>query len=428
MRSARLTMVTLAMAVALASCGGDGRAGGSGATPWITTVDSTGDTVRVRTTGPVPDSLVHRLVSELRVGAEDGTPEETFGSVELLFGTRAGGLLVYDGQAQEARLFDSTGAFVRRIGAKGGGPGEHGNLNGISQLPDGDWVFWDAPGARLNRYAHDGEFRSSVRLPITGWFLSDGLRSDAEGRLYAWSLLERDSVTGEFVKAGYLQMDSTGAVRDTVVFPTLAPEPPQLKAQSPDGGSSMVWGLPWAGGNESALTPEGGLIAGFGLEYVLYSLPPTGRPLRIEREHAAVPVSDVERSEMRAQLTQRMKRLDPSWTWTGPDIPATKPAYRDVRVDMDGRIWVRLYTPGEPIPPDEMPAARPGPNPPIQRTTREPNLYDVFAADGRYLGRVRPPGKASVLQAAGNTAWGVDQDASDVSYAVRWRIDPALPR
>jgi hypothetical protein len=425
---ARVLFAMLAISAFAGSCGGDRGAGRASATPWTTTVDSTADTIRVRTTGPVPDSLVHRLVPELRVGAEDGTPEETFGSVELVFGTRERGLLVYDAQAEEARLFDSTGAFVRRIGAKGGGPGEHGNLNGITQLPDGDWVFWDAPGARLNRYAHDGEFRSSVRLPITGWFLSDGLRSDAAGRLYAWALLERDSVSGEFLTAGYLQLDSTGAARDTVVFPKLAPEPPQLKAQTPDGGSSTIWGLPWAGGNESALTPDGGLISGFGVDYVLYSLPAAGRPLRIEREHAAVPVSDVERSEMRSQLTQRMKRLDPSWTWTGPDIPSAKPAYRDFRVDLDGRIWVRLYTPGEPIPQDELPEPRPGPNPPVIRTTREPNLYDVFSADGRYLGRVRPPGKASVLQASGNTAWGIDRDASDVSYAVRFRIDPALPR
>lgn len=425
----RVLVLPVMMAVAIVvACGGEGRAGRASATPWTTTVDSAGDTIRVRTTGPVPDSLVHRLVSELRVGAEDGTPEETFGSVELVFGTRERGLLVYDAQAEEARLFDSTGTFVRQIGAKGGGPGEHGNLNGIALLPNGNWVFWDAPGARLNHYAHDGEFQESVRLPITGWFLSDGLRSDAQGRLYAWALLERDSVTGDFLTAGYLQLDSTGAARDTVVFPKLAPEPPQLKAQTPDGGSTTIWGLPWAGGNESALTLDGGLISGFGVDYVLYSLPASGRPVRIEREQAPVPVSSVERSEMRAQLTQRMKRLDPSWSWTGPDIPANKPAYRDFRVDLDGRIWVRLYTAGEPIPADEMPEPRPGPNPPVQRTTWEPNLYDVFAADGRFLGRVRPPGKATVLQASGNTAWGIDRDASDVSYAVRFRIDPALPR
>ena len=72
---------------------------------------------------------------------------------------------------------------------------------------------------------------------------------DAQGRLYAWTLLERDSVSGEFLTAGYLQLDSTGAARDTVVFPKLAPEPPQLKAQTPDGGASTIWGLPWAGGN-----------------------------------------------------------------------------------------------------------------------------------------------------------------------------------
>jgi hypothetical protein len=421
----RLAVAAFGATILVACARDDARVG---ARPWTTTADSTGDTVRVRTVGAVPDSLVHRLRLELRIGAEDGTPEETFGSVDMVFGTAAGGLLVYDGQAQEARVFDSAGVFVRRIGAKGGGPGEHGHLNGITRLVSGDWVFWDAQGGRLNRYAPDGTFRTSFRLPITGWFLSDGLRSDGSERLYVWALLERDSTTGQFLKAGFIQLDTAGAVRDTLVIPMLAPEPPQLTAQSADGGSSMVWGLPWSGGNEAAMTPRGGLVAGAGQDYVLYSLPAEGRPLRIEREFTPVPVTDVERREQRERITQRLRRVNPSWTWTGPDIPAVKPAYRDFRVDADDRIWVRVYPAGQPIPAEELPAPAPGPNPPVQLTTREPNVYDVFASDGRFLGRVRPPARFEMMNASGDLVWGVDRDASDVSYAVRFRIEPALPR
>lgn len=421
----RLALAALGATILMACARDDARVG---ARPWTTTADSTGDTIRVRTVGAVPDSLVHRLRAELRVGAEDGTPEETFGSVDLVFGTDAGGLLVWDGQAREVRVFDSTGVFVRRIGATGGGPGEYGHLNGITRLPGGDWVFWDAEGGRLNRYAPDGTFRTSVRLPITGWYLSDGLRSDASERLYIWALLERDSTTGEFLKAGFIQLDTAGVVRDTLVIPMLAPEPPQLTAQSADGGSSAVWGLPWSGGNEAAMTPQGGLVAGAGQDYVLYSLPAEGRPLRIEREFTPVPVSDVERRETRERITQRLRRVNPSWTWTGPDIPAVKPAYRDFRVDADNRIWVRVYPPGEPIPAEELPAPPPGPNPLVQLTTREPTVYDVFAADGRFLGRVRPPARFEMVSASGDLVWGVDRDALDVSYAVRFRIEPVLPR
>ena len=123
-----------------------------------------------------------------------------------------------------------------------------------------------------------------------------------------------------------------------------------------------------------------------------------------------------------------MRRLEPAWTWTGPDIPASKPAHRSLRVERDGRTWVRLYTAGEPLPADEWSEPHPGPNPPVQRTTWEPTLCDVFAADGRYLGRVRPPAKATVREAPGNTARGIDRDAADGAYTVGFRIEPALPR
>lgn len=421
MRRALLT----SMACALAACGGDARTTAS-ETPWTTTVDSLGDTIRVRIDGEIPPALVRGLVAELRVGAEDGAEEETFGSVEMIFGTATGGMLVYDGQAQAAQVFDSTGAYVRRVGAKGGGPGEHGHLNGIARHTSGDWLFWDAEGGRLNRYAPDGEFKSNTRLPITGWFLQDGLRS-AGGSLYVWALLERGKTASAIDKAGYLRLDSAGTVVDTLVFPSWGTEPPYLSAESPDGGSSTTYGLPWGGGTETDLSADGGLVSGAGQQYVLYLLHPGQKPVRVERSFTPVPVSSTERTERREQITQVMRRLNPSWSWTGPEIPAVKPAYRDFTIAEDGRIWVRLYTPGEPIPADELPPVAPGPNPPVRLTTREPNLYDVFSPDGRLLGRVAPPPRTRLLRMRGNQAWGVQLDSLDVPYAVRFRVEPALP-
>lgn len=421
MRSSLLLCVLFAIA-----CGGDAETANSD-TPWTTTVDSLGDTIRVRIDGEIPASLVRGLVAEVKVGAEDGAEEETFGSVEMIFGTASGGMLIYDGQAQAALMFDSTGAFVRRVGAKGGGPGEHGHLNGIARHPSGDWLFWDAPGGRLNRYAPDGEYRAMIRLPISGWFFQDGLRISREGSLYAWSMLERGKSASAIDKAGYIRMDSAGTVLDTLVLPNWGTEPPYLTAESADGGMSTTYGLPWGGGSEATVTPTGGLVSGPGGTYVLYLLEGDKKPVQIVRSYTPVPVSATERTERREQITQVMRRVNPAWSWTGPEIPSEKPAYRDFAVADDGRIWVRVYTPGEAIPPEELAPEPPGPNPPVRITTREPSLYDVFSPQGLLLGRVSPPPRTRLVRMRGNTAWGVQLDSLDVPYAVRFRIEPALP-
>lgn len=422
MRNSLLLCAALSLA-----CGGDASVATS-ESPWTTTVDSLGDTVQVRIAGEIPAASVRRLVEEVRVGAEDGAEEETFGSVEMIFGTPSGGLLLYDGQAQAALMFDSTGAFVRRVGAKGGGPGEHGHLNGIAQRPSGDWLFWDAEGGRVNRYSADGEYRGMIRLPITGWFLQDGLRISRTGSLYAWAMLERGKTASSIDKAGFIRLDTAGTVLDTLVLPSWGAEPPYLSAESADGGSSTTYGLPWGGGSDATVSPTGGLVAGPGQEYVFYLLEAGRKPVRVQRDFTPVPVSDTERSERREQITQVMRRVNPAWSWTGPEIPGVKPAYRDFTVAEDGRIWVRVYTPGEPSPPEDLAPVPPGPNPPVRITTREPNLYDVFSPEGRLLGRVAPPAKTRLVRMSGNTAWGVQLDSLDVPYAVRFRVEPALPQ
>jgi hypothetical protein len=396
--------------------------------PWRIAADSTGDTIRVTITGPMPASAVRQLVPELRVGAEEGAEEEIFGSIADVIGTDDGGLLVWDTQSRAIRRFGAHGKFLRRFGANGGGPGEHGHVNGIARLPNGGWAVWDANGSRINRYREDGSFVDIVRSPISGWYLTDGLRSDHQGRLYLWSALTRDTTTGAVTSAGYLALNDSGVVVDTAVIPMWGPEPEALSAQSPDGGSLMNMGRPWVAANEAALLPDGGLVGGQGTQYVFYILPKSGKPTRVEREYEPVAVTAVERREREAQLLERLRRVNPSWAWTGAPIPEIKPPYRDVRAGLDGRVWIQLFAPAEPVPEAERPPVDPRNPNAVILSTREPELYDVYEPDGTLLGRVAVPARTRILRTRGNQAWGVQQDSLDVNYAVRFRIEPALDR
>lgn len=424
----RLAATALVFAATMGSaCGGDASPASDGR-PWTTSVDSTGDTVLVRNIGHVPDSLTHTLVAELQVGALDGAEEVTFGSLAAVLGLADGGLLVHDAEAQIIRMFDSTAAFVQNLGGKGGGPGEYGQVNGIARHPSGDLYVWDASGGRVNRYRADGSYVSSWRSPLTGWFTRNQLFADREGRLLMWLPLIGDQSNPMLRRDSYVRLDTAGVTRDTLLVPQWADDAEPLQASTPDGRSQTMMRRPWASNSAAAVHPDGGLVAGLGRDYVFYRLMTGGKPIRIEREHTPVPVSDTERRERQAQIEQRMRRLDPAWNWTGASIPSTKPAYDRFLVAEDGRIWVRVYTAAEPIPAEELVTPQPKPNgpPPVVLSTREPTVFDVFSAEGEFLGRVKLPPGTSVLGARGTQAWGTSTDADDVDYAVRFRISPGF--
>lgn len=427
-------IVPLSFALALVlfgtatACGG-GDAASGGDVPWVTQVDSTGDTVRIRITGEIPAAKVHTLVSAMEIGAEDGTEEETFGWIPTMVPAADGGVYVYDDQASAIRQFDSSGTFVRNIGRKGGGPGEFGQVNGLTRMYDGRFLVWDATGGRINVYSDTGAFETIWRVPFTSHFGQNMLWTDRAGRTYSWAILERDSV--DFTKGvrGVIVYDSAGTVLDSVPWPKWGEDPPSLIARSADGRSASAYSFPFWPTSVAAVSPMGGFVSGPGDPYVLYFTGRAGaKPVRVERVTAPVPVSATERSEERAMVEFGLRRLDPKWTWTVADIPAHKPAYEQLKVDRDGRVWVELSTPAEPIPEAERAPVREGDEARPRRTTRTPTVYDVFSADGRLLGRVALPRRVTLYDAVGDAVYAVRRDSSDVEYVVRYRLEPSLPR
>lgn len=423
MTRVRSALATVILVGITAACAGDA-APTAESPPWRTVADSSGDTIIVRTVGEVPEARVQTVTTELRVGALEGAEEYTFGYIGDVIGLPDGGLLVHDGEAEIIRMYDSTGAFVRVLGGKGGGPGEYGQVNGIARHPSGDLYVWDAEGGRVNRYRGDGTYVGTWRSPFTGWFTQNQLFVDREGRLLMWLPLIADPSNPLERRDSFVRLDTAGVTLDTMLVPLWPDDSEPLQGQSPDGRSRTMMARPWAANSAAAVHPFGGIVAGLGQDYVLYRLMTGGKPLRIEREHRPVPVSDVERRERQAQIEQRMKRLNPSWNWTGAPIPSTKPAYERFLVGEDGSIWVRVFTAGEPIPADQLPTPTPNPNgpPPVVLSTREPVVFDVFSANGELQGRVKLPPRTTIIRVRGDQAWGTVKDADDVDYAVRFRI------
>jgi len=419
----RAVLATLTLAsFAATACGGSETVA---ALPWTTAVDSTADTVFVRIAGEVPAAMVASVVPELKIGAVDGAEELTFGSVQDVIPMQGGGLLVHDDQARIIRLYDSTGTFTKNLGAKGGGPGEYQQVNGITVTPAGEILVWDASGGRINRYRPDGTFISQFRLGITTWFTSNALHTDDAGRIYHWSPIGEDPERPLRHRSGLLRVDTLGAVLDTIQYQDYGPEPARLEAVSPDGRSRSVTSVPFQPSSWTTLLRSGGVATGFSSTYRFVLQHPNQKPRVVLRDLAPVPVSDTERSERRAQIEQNFKRMVPTWSWTGPDIPATKPAYTGIRVALDGRIWVTVPSVAEPIPEEELAPVTPpadGSPPRVRLTTRERTIYDVYTPEGELVGRVVLPPRVRLMRIGATHAWGTLRDADDVDYVTRFRI------
>jgi len=49
-------------------------------------------------------------------------------------------------------------------------------------------------------------------------------------------------------------------------------------------------------------------------------------------------------------------------------------------------------------------------------------VYDVFEADGTFLGSVRLPARVTLYRFRGDRVWGVRRGEFDESYVVRFRL------
>ena len=167
--------------------------------------------------------------------------------------------------------------------------------------------------------------------------------------------------------------------------------------------------------------PDGHFLTGMSAEYRI-DLPSDGRVLRIERAFDPVPVSDAEREYEREGVTRYLRSRYPDWSWNGPPIPDHKPFFKALLAGKDGRIWVQLSTEGQLAQNEDHDLDDPLSQP---VTWREPVRYDVFKADGTYLGVVNPPDDFVTRPEPifhGEYVWAVTEDELGVERVVRYRI------
>jgi hypothetical protein len=392
---------------------------------WEALIDTVGDTVTVHTVGGNVWGDTMLLEPELSIGVLEGPDEEMFGSVRSIAVTDSGEILVVDAQVPAIRRFAPDGRYLGDIGREGSGPGEYKRPASIRILPDGRIVLRDEGNGRINVYAADGESLMSWRHPSGGTFsTSDPLYVDTAGNTYTTVLLEVGVDVTEFAY-GVARFTPTGEHGDTVRAPTWDFEPARVVARKEGNSSSNS--VPFTPSATWTFSPFGYTVGGVSTDYRIDHYRTDGPVLRIEREWTPVPVLADEKAERERSITENFRRSFGSWRWNGPPIPDTKAPFGTIMVDVEGRTWVRVPQPAyeyrteQEAREEEERTERP------QLRHRERIVFDVYDADGRFLGPVRVPDEFRSFpqpRMRGMTVWAVTADDLGVNRVVRFRMVP----
>ena len=388
----------------------------------VTVFDSTTDTISARVDGQAPVRSLRTVEIVMRIAPSiDDT--SLFSDISDFEIDAANRVWVYDFQGRRMFLFDSAGTLVRRIGRQGQGPGEFQQGNGLVALADTGVAILDAQNARVSIFAANGDFRTSFPVP-PGFNTLNGLISDRSRALYL-----RRPVTepreGEILgRMGLVRLKPDGAFGDSLLPPHL-PVPRDIYiAHSPDGSGTSSRTSQYAPNYYWDWHPDGYFVVAHGGKYEIVIARTGMKPVVIRRTAPPVMLLPEQRSDEKELITYNMRRTQPGWAWSGPDIVGEKAPLGGITIARDGNIWARVATPSELIPeaervPQKEKAA------PVQRW-RAPTIYEVYSPDGRFLGRIPMPQRTTMMQADGDYFWGVTRDDDDLPSIVRFRIVPSF--
>jgi hypothetical protein len=322
--------------------------------------------------------------------------------------------VVADQQGQHLRVFAPDGTYERTIGKPGGGPGELGlGISGVIVGPNDTIVVADMGNQRVNIYLLDGTFVRSFRielqqgLPLRWDATKDG-RMVSQVRPVQFPGMPAPTDSSDVI----VVRNSDGTAGDTLLkVPSgktfqLGGQQPQVELFAAEPawavyGDGVLYGV-----NDDYRF--GVYEAGGTLRRVI-SKPFTPRDISEADQHAMM--TAFERLWRRFGLTQeQVAQARQTITFA-----ARYPAYLQMLEGVDGSIWVQGVQSPTNLPPELQDSY----NPQLDLGSR---AWDVFDADGRYLGVVDMPLRFQPVRFLGNAIYGIQRDELDVQYVVKFQV------
>lgn len=352
--------------------------------------------VHVRHAGVAPEWRPERLVTLGELGGFTGAPgPEEFGRVVSVLADEGGSIFVADGQAGDIRVFAPDGAFVRRLGRKGGGPGEIEGLGRIAWLADDTLLVMDPGNARLTRLTAAGEDAGQwpwVRLSGTTRFLFQG----APGELYVHTFRPRRSADGGLDPV-WVRYTSEGP-RDSL--DVLRAEPPSGAAVVCRGDGLGFFSNRYGDRFLAVPAPRAERVVAWASRYRLAFLDASGDTVRtLTREIEPVPLTDAEW----AGVAEDYREFRDGWRGASCEGDIARPRHRPVLLDIffdhEGRTFVEHVTP-------------------------DGAAFDLFDPDGRWLVTIPAPERDRSVPPflRGDRLYLVTRDSLEVQRVESFRL------
>lgn len=400
----------------------------------------TADTVVRPATRPVHAGIAP-LRQEISIGVADGDEHYMLGAIADIAVAPSGNIYLWDSSVPAIRMYNAAGKYLKTIGRQGGGPGEYQSGAAIAVAKNGNLLLWDPGNARINVYTATGDVVASWLTRSGGIGAQQGagvMTVDTASFIYIRTIITRrmQGKPSSHV-SGWIRFAPDGSLRDTLFAPPAA-EQPYLRAEANGGRQISERWIPFWPTHHTDRSPLGYFVTGQSNRIAL-DLHEPGKPIAsIRREVTLEPLSAKTRDSARAEVTKELRQTDPGWSWSGPGVPRTKPAYRALMVAADGRIWVELSQAPRAkedslalgrgqmavIQQRPDPSGQPRPRPAMKWycPVSGVSLFDVYEPSGQYLGQVEVPAKVDPVLTRGDFVWAATCSAEDVPIVVRYRI------
>jgi hypothetical protein len=393
--------------VLAAACGGEA----GGAADWAGTVeDSAGVQLVHNTLTPLwSEGSAWTLEDVMTIGEAAGDPDYQFGQIAGIGVASDGRIILVDQQAQHLKLFSPEGTYLKTIGQPGSGPGEFGPGVGPVLVGRADTLIVpDLGNQRVNVMKSDGSDPASFRMsfergiPARWDMMGDG---DLVYQLRSLNLpnSEQRDTLDLIVRADY-----TGAILDTLMTPRRGESfsftedgQPKRLVFAPE----PVWSVVGEDGVSFAINDAFRISVydAAGTLTRIVSLPVERQP--VTQGDIDFFIETVERlaTEQGAQQQQIELLLS---TFNFAD---NFPAFLQMMPGPEGTLWVQRVQPPTLLPADE----RETWNPQLDMGSTE---WDVFDAEGRYLGVVDMPHRFQPVTFRDDLVYGIWRDEFDVQY------------
>ena len=399
---------TLAMAGLLAACGGpaDGPS-------WQGTIADSAGVAMVANpeTGVWGPDDPWQMVEEYRVGGLEAAEQAEFGLVVGIDVDGNGNVYAADQQVQRIQVFGPDGAYLRTLGSPGGGPGEIGQaLSGVWVVGQEVWAA-DLGNIRLNRWSLDGESLGSIPIDFSRGV---PVRWDRVGEALVAQLRGIAALGMGETPTGDLVVTMGEDPQDTVM--TLGRGE---TIEVTEGGQARMTLFEQEPMWDAAV--DGRLLSGLNSTYRIEVRDANGTLQRvITKPYTKRPVSDSDQAQVRRALRGLMQAQGAppqavEQFMQGVGFADNWPVMVQVIAGPNGTVWVqRLLTTDDLTAGDAEAEFNP--------QDLGSDEWDVFDAEGRYLGVVTMPSKFTPLRVEGDTFWGVQRDEFDVNSIVRFRL------